>query len=75
MAFSEEVKAQAYRRAGGKCECRRATCGHAGRCNKDLSRGWEAHHILSVAAGGTDGLSNCEALCIPCHENTKSYGA
>lgn len=74
MAFSEDVKNQAYRRAGGKCECRRDACGHAGRCNTALERTWEAHHRLSVSAGGADTLNNCEALCIRCHQNTQSFG-
>jgi hypothetical protein len=70
MAFSQEVKDAANRRAGGRCECTRQGCGHSGRCNKEL-RNWHAHH---VTAGGPDTLSNCEALCVPCHENTQSYG-
>ena len=55
MAFSQGVKEQAYRRAGGKCECRRTVCGHSGRCNKSLAGGWHAHHRLSEDAGGSDG--------------------
>ncbi len=84
MAFSEETVAQAWKRAGGRCECRRRGCGHGVRCNKDLvwkNRGrdrergaWEAHHILSVRAGGSDALSNCEIICVACHKNTRSYG-
>jgi len=78
MAFSDEVVAQAWRRAGGKCECRRTTHGHLYmRCNKELvweNRGreegrgaWEAHHISST---GGDTLSNCEILCWDCHQRT-----
>jgi hypothetical protein len=76
MAFSQEVKDQAWRRAGGKCECTRETCPeHTGRCNAALTAGkWHAHHIVSEDADGPDTLSNCEALCVPCHENTVSYG-
>ena len=85
MAFSKETIEAAWRRAGGKCECRRKTHNHAyGRCNKTLSfdnRGkdgvwgaWEAHHITAVSSGGSDTLSNCEILCIECHKNTGSYG-
>ena len=40
MAFSEETKAAAYRRAGGKCECAMKHCGHSGRCNKPLGSNW-----------------------------------
>ena len=77
MAFSDEVVAQAWRRAGGRCECRRTTHNHPyARCNKELvweNRGregrgaWEAHHI--TPAGG-DTLSNCEILCWNCHQQT-----
>jgi hypothetical protein len=74
MAFSQEVKDRAYRRAGGRCECTRLNCGHRGRCNASLANGWNAHHILSQSAGGYDGFENCEALCIACHKNTASYG-
>ena len=64
MAFSDSVKNAAFRRAGGRCECRRRVCGHAGRCSKSLANGWHAHHITSQAAAGADTLSNCEALCV-----------
>ena len=74
MAFTQTIKDRAYLRAGGKCE----------RCGKDCIRlrtnyGFEYpesefHHILSVQAGGYDGISNCEHLCVACHHNTKSYG-
>ena len=77
MAFSTETKQAAFRRAGGQCECRRLACTvHSTlRCTTKLtSGGWHAHHVTSVAAGGSDSLSNCEALCIPCHEQTQSYG-
>ncbi len=84
MAFSQSVVDAAWIRSGGKCECTRSSHGHSIRCNKTLSydnRGkdgnwgaWEAHHKLSVAAGGSDNLSNCEILCIDCHKKTGSYG-
>ena len=70
MAFSDEVKKEAFKRAGGKCE----------RCKKELvwenngretGRGaWEAHHKTSVDSGGSDALSNCLVLCWECHKNT-----
>lgn len=75
MAFSTEVTDAAWRRAGGKCECTRQGCRHTGRCNAALTDGkWHAHHRTAQSVGGSDGLSNCEALCIPCHQNTASYG-
>ena len=75
MAFSQTVKDQAWRGAGGKCECTRILCpDHAGRCKALLGSNWHAHHKTSVKAGGNDTLSNCEALCIPCHKHTRTYG-
>jgi len=75
VAFSEQTKEAARARAGFQCECRRSNCTHYGRCQARLVTGrWHAHHKTSVSAGGSDALSNCEALCIPCHENTSSYG-
>ena len=75
MGFPKSVTDKAWSNAGGKCECTRTICGHKGRCNKPLTeKKWHAHHKTSVSAGGGDTLSNCEALCVPCHENTRSYG-
>ena len=37
MAFSDEVVLKAWKRAGGRCQCRRRSHGHSyGRCNKEL---------------------------------------
>lgn len=83
MAFPDTVVQQAWNRAGGRCECTRERHGHWGRCNRELvwayrgresQGGWEAHHIESEQAGGSDTLSNCEILCQPCHKATRSYG-
>ena len=84
MAFTLDTVQRAWKRANGRCECKRTSCGHGYRCNKQLvwnnrgqetARGsWEAHHVLSVRAGGSDSLSNCQILCTDCHEHTRSYG-
>jgi 5-methylcytosine-specific restriction endonuclease McrA len=77
MAFSETTKQAAFNRAGGQCECRRLSCNvHATlRCTTKLAGRWHAHHRTAVASGGDDSLNNCEALCIPCHKQTETYGA
>ena len=76
MAFSDDVVIQAWRRAGGRCECMRTSHRHSCPHNKELvweNRGregrgaWEAHHRASE---GGDNLSNCEILCWPCHQQT-----
>jgi 5-methylcytosine-specific restriction endonuclease McrA len=76
MAFSEATKTAAIAKAGYRCECRRIEHRHfGGRCNERLVTGrYDVHHKTSLLAGGSDSLSNAEALCIPCHENTYSYG-
>lgn len=81
MTFSQKTISQAWRRAGGKCECTLKNCGHTGRCNKvldpqnsTLGKKWHAHHVISQEAGGSDEPSNCLILCTNCHENTGSYG-
>jgi 5-methylcytosine-specific restriction endonuclease McrA len=76
MAFSEEVKVLALRRAGWVCECTRLHLNHlGGRCRSVLFQSTvQFHHVTADAKGGADTLSNCEALCIPCHKQTDSYG-
>ena len=80
MSFSEETIKAAWKRAGGKCECRRKRHNHPWiRCGKVLVLGnqgrkgrgaWEAHHVHTQASGGYDSLSNCEILCWECHRKT-----
>ncbi len=67
MAFGEDVKRAAYRRANGQCECMRQSCmaHYAGRCTRSLADGWRAHR---VDPDGPESMDNCEALCIPCYE-------
>jgi hypothetical protein len=72
MEFPQSVKDEVKRRSGGKCECKRKSCKHNGRCR---SKATEFHHKTSAKAGGSNTLSNCEHLCKPCHENTRSYGS
>ena len=74
MAFKLTIKDQAYERANGKCE----RCGkHCARIQTQYGFNYpesEFHHKQSVAADGSNGLSNCEHLCKECHRKTKSYG-
>lgn len=77
MAFSDSTKDAAHRRAGGQCECTRIlACNHgSGRCTAKLGRNQgHFHHRTAQSAGGSDGLANCEHLCVACHRNTGSYG-
>ena len=75
MAFPESVKAAAYRRAGGRCECPRSNCHGSGRCTARLGRHQgQFHHRRSLLAGGSDVLANSEHLCVHCHWKTGSHG-
>lgn len=68
MAFSEDTKKAALKAAGNRCECRRTSHVHTGRCTKALTKSTaEFHHKLAKASGGGDGLGNCEVLCQKCH--------
>jgi len=67
MAFSESVKEQALKRAGGKCECTMKCSHHTGRCNALLSGGWHLRHRTAIVSGGDDTLSNCLVMCATCH--------
>lgn len=81
MAFSEETIKEAWDRSEEQCECERKSHGHHPRCTAQLiweHQGrtakrpgrWEAHHKVSVEAGGEDITSNCEILCWGCHSLT-----
>jgi len=81
MCFSDETVQKAWCDAKGRCECRRPSHDHpfTGCTNelvwesrgRDSGRGaWEVHHMMSVADGGGDELSNCEILCRECHKKT-----
>lgn len=76
MPFSDSVKNAALTRARFMCECNRMCLHHLGRrCGALLLPGfWEAHHIVAESVGGSDTIANCEALCLSCHQNTRSYG-
>lgn len=75
MPFSPTTRLDALLRAQNRCECLRQCAHHRGqRCNEDLTNGFEAHHRTAEAAGGSDELNNCEALCLTCHKNTGTYG-
>ena len=68
MAFSEQVKRAAFKRSRGRCECTRKDHRHLfGRCALSLffQSSAEFHHRHAQAAGGHDGVSNCEVLCRP----------
>ena len=77
MAFPEDVVVQAWKRSGGKCECKGWKHNHKfSRCNAQLipamrrqeGQGrWEAHRINRR---GDDTLSNCEILCWDCYKRS-----
>lgn len=75
MAFPQSVKDEAFSRSGGQCECQRSGHRHSGRCPTTLTQtSAQYHHKTAFAVGGRDVLSNCEVLCLSCHQQTESYG-
>jgi len=80
--FSDGTIALAWLRSDGRCECKRKTHGHEGRCNKKLTYSkqgrdtddhWEAHH-----AGGDetkDDVRHCLIFCWECHKQTMAEDA
>jgi hypothetical protein len=77
MAFSDNIIELAWKRAGGKCECKRWAHKHVPvRCGKELvfaNRGregqgrWEAHKVSPKVA---DTLYNCEIICADCYKRS-----
>lgn len=75
MTFPDSIIQEAWKRAGGVCECKRFEHNHANyRCSNVISlseqgksneRGWDVHH---VEKGAGDTLENCEILCWFCHK-------
>ena len=52
MAFPQNVKDAAYRRSGGRCECRRQGHGHFARCAQTLTKtSAEYHHVHAASQG------------------------
>jgi hypothetical protein len=83
--FPEEELKKALARAGNRCECTRTNpdclkrhdrvrCSVSGLTLGNHETKWHAHHKTSQDKGGKDIASNCEILCIPCHQATRTYG-
>jgi 5-methylcytosine-specific restriction endonuclease McrA len=76
VEFPEDVVRAAFDRCGGQCECELKGCRHPAGCPEVFMfedratsnrRGWQAHHKVPVAEGGTGTLENCQILCMDCH--------
>lgn len=67
--FTKKTKREAYERSSGLCEAtgRLYGLGTSKRCKADLTKGVEYDHVLRASDGGDNDLSNCLAVCIPCH--------
>jgi hypothetical protein len=75
VAFPEDIVRQAWERSGGQCECNRRThkhfytpCGKTLKYEKrgDIGEGaWEVRQLKTLDG---DTLSNCEIICMECHE-------
>ena len=76
VSFPDSVVEAAWKRAKGRCECRRTTHDHTiphgiqltwGNRGREGKGAWEAHHKVR---GGSDTVSNCEILFWDCHKKT-----
>jgi hypothetical protein len=73
--LSEKTMDEAYRRAGGRCECRRGHHGHRfGRCWRVFfGRTKVAFRVIKTEAeGGDDRPHNCEVLCERCADRVRA---
>jgi len=75
MEFSQYIKEQAVKRAGGRCECMRTTHTHSGRCNAKYGGQWYIHSRSALRSKDDLSLSNSEVLCSACHEARQLLGA
>ena len=75
MAVSDSVKSEAFKRAGGRCECTRPHTGeksppHGGaKCPRGFPEvwGWQPYEKVPLSKGGKDSLDNVEVLCQECY--------
>jgi 5-methylcytosine-specific restriction protein A len=64
--FSKQVKRQALKRAGGKCE--------GEKCGVLFGVKFHFDHDIADGLGGEASLENCRVLCHPCHhEKTRKH--
>jgi hypothetical protein len=68
MSFSKIIEEAAFFRSGGKCECRRESCGHPLPHGAPVSRP-EARfrHHISPETEEEKLLDNCQVLCPHCY--------
>jgi 5-methylcytosine-specific restriction protein A len=63
--FPKAVKREAWKRSGGHCEF---ILDSGERCGCALTAGKFAYdHVIPDQMGGEPILSNCQAICTPCH--------
>ena len=62
----KRVRRQVLVRDGYECQLR------GPRCTFDAEH---VDHIVAVSRGGTDDLENCQAVCLPCHNNKTAMEA
>ncbi|MDX1565140.1 MAG: hypothetical protein R3236_07025 [Phycisphaeraceae bacterium] len=73
MAFTEDVRHEAFERSGGRCECCRVEHQHpAGRCSNTLHID-EAVYVPLTEDAENNTLQNCQVLCSYCHMNISAH--
>lgn len=75
MPFTDSVKEQAFKRSGGKCECKSQHAGeraphHGAKCPRAFFEvwGWYVNPLIPEEKGGSSALENAEVLCLECYQ-------
>lgn len=64
--FTKQVRREALTRSNGLCE---GLLPDGTRCNANLwQKARHFDHIIPDAIGGDNSLTNCQVLCVPCHD-------
>ena len=76
MALPQDELNKLWRRSGGRCECTTNchTLSHPWGVELKADQ-WHAYLVLSVKASGADTAANALALCLPCHQGARTFGA
>lgn len=64
--FTKQTMREALARCNGLCE---GILSSGERCNANLwQKSRHFDHVIPDAIGGKNDLSNCQVLCVPCHD-------
>ena len=73
MTVAEDFREAVFKRAGGRCECRRTTHLHIPRCSEALEGDWAVYQPVPECVAGIDSLYNLQGLCAECFEKVSQH--